>query len=284
VSAESEAYEELTRDLVARLTERGSTITVRLDRDVRNVRGMATSHQIDVLWQYTSALSPGVQTVLFECRKHKNPIKQKDLLAFKGVIDDVAAYVGEDRFADVHGVMVTYTGYQSGARDVADTYGIDVLELREPNDVDFAGRASIFKVTAVVRTPMIVNVGIEPANADEVDSERMVGGLLQDFELEHADGVREALADVLTRGVLSSLGEPARPMERVVRRFDPPVRLLLAGDQVTELVAVAADVGEAVAEEEIIIDARTRVARVLRDHLTDARIWFAHDGTYWSTD
>jgi len=42
---------------------------------------------------------------------------------------------------DCEGVMVTTTGYQKGAKAVADTYGIVITELRAPTDDDLQGRA-----------------------------------------------------------------------------------------------------------------------------------------------
>ncbi len=283
MSAESDAYEELTKDLVACLSQDDGTTTVRLERDVRNVPGKATGHQVDVLWQFTSDLPPEVQTVLFECRLHSKRIEKNALLAFKGVVDDIAGYTGSDRLQNPHGVMVTYTGYQRGARSVADTYGVEILELRDPTDADFAGRVSRFHITMVARQPVIENFGIEPADPAEIDPDRTLVGALEHFELEHADGTRETLLDVLTRGVLAGLDEPPRPKQRVVRRFETPMRLLLAGEEAASIVAVAADVSEAVIEDDFTLDGRKRVARVLRDALTDARVWFADDGKVWST-
>lgn len=111
VTEESDAYEELTRDLVERLGVLRGVSTVRLERNVV-IQGKATHHQTDVIWQFKASGTDQVQTVLFECRHYKDAIKKGRLLEFKGVVDDIAAYDGPGRIEDLSGTMVTLSRYQ----------------------------------------------------------------------------------------------------------------------------------------------------------------------------
>lgn len=63
------------------------------------------------------------------------------------------------------GVMVTTTGYQSGARNVADTYGIVILELRQPTDVDLADRVLEVNIMVEFRIPRVVDLEVEVVSA-----------------------------------------------------------------------------------------------------------------------
>ena len=73
-------------------------------------------------------------------------------------------------------------------------------------------------------------------------------------------------------------------MHRVVRRFDTPVRLLLAGTFLATVAAVAADVGETQAVSEFSVGGREYLSYVILNALSGERIWFAEDGRIWSTD
>jgi len=203
VTAESDAYEELTRTLYGRLAAAQGISTVRLERDVR-VPGKATRHQIDVLWEFIDPATGDEQVVFFECRHYKSPINQGRLLEFKAVLEDCAAYEGSDGVADANGVMVTLTGYQIGAKRVADTYGIEIVELRSPLRKDLVGRVNEIKVAMTLRTPVLDNFAVEPVDLAERDGASQVAGLNWDFEIEDADGTRRPLLHVLTAGELNS--------------------------------------------------------------------------------
>jgi len=283
VTAESDAYEELTRNLVERLGVLRGVNTVRLERNVV-IHGKATHHQIDVIWQFKIPGTDQVQTVLFECRRYKDPIKKGRLLEFKGVVDDIAAYDGPDDIENLSGTMVTLSTYQIGARRVAETYGLSITELRPPTPEDLAGRVLEIRVTMHARTPHLDNLRIEPAEPVATNQASEVGGVAEELEIDYPDGGRTNLVAHLLAGELADFDEPPTAKHRVLRTFDPPVTLVVRGQPIVTLKAAEADVSESVTETELTIDSREYLAYVLLNALNGERVWFAEDGRTWSTD
>lgn len=80
-------------------------------------------HQVDVYWEYEK--SGEVHRVAIECKNYRKSVSVGKVRDFFGVLSDLG---------DMKGVMVTKVGYQKGAKQYADFYGIDLKELRAPLD------------------------------------------------------------------------------------------------------------------------------------------------------
>lgn len=148
------SYEELTEELVGQLGDVSGITTLRLERDVP-VSGRANDNQIDVLWEFQRASGERVR-LLFECRSYARRINQQALHSWGSIVDDVS-----EPGIETVGVMVTTTGYQSGARRVADTYGIVILELRAPTDRDLANRWRSIRTELVIRMPLVTDLSVD---------------------------------------------------------------------------------------------------------------------------
>lgn len=271
-----ETYEELTRTLLERLAAHAPVTTTRLERNVA-VQGRATSNQMDVLWDLRDAVGQPIRLV-FECRSYAKPITQQALHSWRSVIDDIT-------FDDVLtvGVMVTRTGYQAGARRLAETYGIVILELRTPAERDLESRVARITVSMTPRMPHVRSFQVQAV--EQFSAEANVTAFLGEFDVVHADGRRESLMDLLFVGELNSMNEDPTPFHRIVRRFDPPVVLRHVERPVARIAALAADVGETEDEPaEIVIRGLDQVAWVLKNTITGAHIWFAEDGRFWTTE
>lgn len=269
-------YEELTRTLLERIAAHAPVTTTRLERNLA-VLGRATSNQVDVLWEFRDVVGQPIRLV-FECRSYARPITQQALHSWRSVIDDIRA----DGILTV-GVMVTRTGYQAGARRVAETYGIVILELRRPAGRDLEGRVASVTVGITARMPQVRDFQVQAA--DQLNADAQVTAFLGELSLEHSDGRREPLMDVLFDGELKSISEDPTPFHRVVRRFDPPVVLFHAERPVARIAALAAEVGETEAEPtEVVIRGLEQVAWVLKNTITGAHIWFAADRHFWATE
>jgi Restriction endonuclease len=120
-------YEKLTQDIYQTLiNEEGLTINVQ--HNLR-IQGKATKHQIDVYWEYKIA---GVNNkVAIECKNYNRQISLGKVREFHSVLTDIG---------NINGIMVTKKGYQKGAKDFAEEYGIKLIILREPTDEDWKGR------------------------------------------------------------------------------------------------------------------------------------------------
>lgn len=80
-------------------------------------------HQVDVYWEYEKY---GVEhRVAIECKNYSCGVSIGKVRDFYGVISDLEK---------VKGIMVTTVGYQKGAKQFADFYGIALKELRTPKE------------------------------------------------------------------------------------------------------------------------------------------------------
>jgi hypothetical protein len=267
----SDAYEVLAKTLVERVQVLSGIETSRIERNVR-LPGCATDHQIDVLWDVEGPR----QRFIFECRKYGRTIEQKHLLAFRGVVDDL-----QTEARPVRGIMVTPVGYQRGAKGVATTYGITVLELRPPTDSDLAGRVRRLSLTIAPRVPFVRDIQVEPVTGEVMDP--IVADTTDIYIRE--SGVLHPLVDFMLSGALNDVtAEPTAPRD-VVRRFDPPAELVVAKAEMGKIRAIKATVGERVLPlVQVDVGGQEHLAYLLRDALGGARAWFAADGRIHTTD
>lgn len=270
------SYEDVTREVVDRLARAAGVQTTRLERNVV-MRGRATANQIDVLWEFVDANGSPAR-VVFECRSYSTAIKQQALHSWRSVVDDITV----DHVATV-GVMVTTTGYQSGAQGVAETYDIVILELREPDEADAADRVWEINVALRPRLPRVANFRIDPV---EVSSgQREVRVLGSDLMIEDGKGAQQNALQVLLAGELNTIHGPPTPFHEVVRQFEPARVLFIDGAPLARVRAIAATVGEVDGDPfEFRVGGLEHIAWMLKDTLTGARVWFANDGRVWSTD
>jgi hypothetical protein len=273
------SYEELTLSLVARLAERAPVTTTRLERDVE-LRGLATVNRVDVLWEFSDGAGRPMR-VAFECRSYKRPINQQALHSWRSVVDDVST-----PGTPTVGVMVTRAGYQSGARRVAETYGVIILELRNPDPRDLHGRLSAIHVTMEARTPAIRDLRIDSTDylGDEAADTITITSSLEDLELVAEAGERVSVVDALLAGELDPIdGEPT-PFHLVTRTYEPPIVMLHLGRPLVRVKSITATVGEtAAAPTAFIVGGLEDVAYMLKETLGGRRVWFAADGRQWTS-
>lgn len=148
------------------------------------------------------------------------------------------------------GVMVTTTGYQSGARNVADTYGIVILELRQPTDVDLADRVLEVNIMVKFRIPRVVDLEVEVVSAlSEINK---VGTLSSEILIENNSGQLCGAVDLFCEGEINDIKGPLTPFHRVTRTFKPPLKLLVEGRPLGLIAAIHATVGEVSGNPEVI--------------------------------
>lgn len=80
-------------------------------------------HQIDVYWEYK--IKGIIKKVAIECKNYNSKVSIGKVRDFYGVLSDLT---------DIAGIMVTKKGYQSGAKKYATFHGINLHELRTPNE------------------------------------------------------------------------------------------------------------------------------------------------------
>ncbi|MFE4977744.1 hypothetical protein ACFRAR_37280 [Kitasatospora sp. NPDC056651] len=269
-SMSSTEYERLTRLLVERIAERSLVTTTRLEHNVV-LPGRASPHQIDVLWEFTTE-SGHAHRVVFECRRKSRSLEQNDALAFKGVVEEVSFDA-----VPTTGVMVHVKGFQLGARKIADTYGLIILEMRSPTDKDVKGRLMEIRISVTPRVPVVKDLHMD---VSELLSDVLKGPVLN-YTLEvqdpHNGWIR--VMDLLQSGEINPTTEVSTPLHRVTRSFDPPAVLALDGQPAAKVRSISATVGEELSDPfDVSIGGRENLAWTVKDVLGGESAWFTHDG------
>lgn len=134
-------YEKFTQEIYQTLINAQGVDTIDVKHNVKLKGKSGQEHQIDVYWEYEIA---GVKhKVAIEYKNYSSEVSIGKVRDFYSVLSDLT---------NVNGIMVTKVGYQSGARKFADFYGINLKELRFPNDDDWKGRIKtiVFQMQMVV--------------------------------------------------------------------------------------------------------------------------------------
>ena len=92
-------------------------------------------HQIDVYWEYQ--YDNTTFKIVIECKNYNHTVSIGKVRDFFGVLYDLE---------NVKGIMVTKKGYQEGAKKFGAHYGIDLMELREPEE----GEAIVAETTLTI--------------------------------------------------------------------------------------------------------------------------------------
>jgi hypothetical protein len=105
------------------------------------------NHQIDVYWEYEK--NGEEHRVAIECKNYSYGVSIGKVRDFYGVISDLD---------NVKGIMVTTVGYQKGAKQFADHYGISLKELRAPRDGEtIIGELDMQFETDVIHRLFLIN-------------------------------------------------------------------------------------------------------------------------------
>jgi hypothetical protein len=127
IPGSSKGFELLVREICQQMLDQDQALNVVVQHNVQK-QGRATSHQIDVYWEF--CLGGVTHKVAVQAKKWKNPIRKGDVLTFKGVLEDLPGTIG---------IMVASSCYQKGAVEVAEAAGIMICNLEENLALTFCG-------------------------------------------------------------------------------------------------------------------------------------------------
>ena len=118
-------YEKFAQEIYKHqhLFEADGITTMSVKHNVILVGKSGCKHQIDVYWEYK--IKGVIKKVAIECKNYNSKVSIGKVRDFYGVLSDLT---------DIAGIMVTKKGYQSGAKQYAACYGINLHELREPDE------------------------------------------------------------------------------------------------------------------------------------------------------
>jgi hypothetical protein len=143
-------YEILTQAIYQAIlrSEGVETINVLHNVDISGKSGC--KHQIDVYWEFR--LGGVTFKTAIECKRYADPLEIGRVRDFYAVLADVG---------NTQGIIVTTTGYQSGAKQFAEFYGINLRELRTPSVKDWHGKIKNVHINFEVVTPNIIGADIK---------------------------------------------------------------------------------------------------------------------------
>lgn len=141
--AEAIEYELLTRTIYQAILTKEGVTTANVQHNVPITGRSGVEHRIDVYWEFKQA---GItHRVLIECKNYASNLTLEKARNFFAVVHDIGNCVG---------IMVTKTGYQSGAAAFCEHYGIKLKLLRKPTKGDWEGRIQEININMTPRVPI----------------------------------------------------------------------------------------------------------------------------------
>lgn len=138
-------YELFVKDVYECLNKADGLNNVRIQHDVKLTGAAGVEHQIDVYWSFKIG---GVDyKVAIECKDYNSHVSKEKIEAFHAILNDIG---------NVHGIFASRMGFQRGAIKYAKRYGIQLMEIRHPIDVDWEGKLKNIHLELITHT--ITNV------------------------------------------------------------------------------------------------------------------------------
>lgn len=160
---ESIQYEQLTQAIYQAILQSEGITNIEVQHNVGVTGRSGVEHQIDVLWKFKQA---GVEhKVLIECKNFASALTLEKVRNFFAVIHDIG---------NAQGLVVTKTGFQSGAVRFANYYGVGLKLLRKPIESDWENRIRDINIEITAKTiasspekRLSVGVVVDAINEDQ---------------------------------------------------------------------------------------------------------------------
>lgn len=165
MSKQGEEYERFVQDVYKVLNANDGLSNAVVQHNVK-LKGVSREHQIDVYWQF----SYGTVTyrVAVECKDYKNPVTAEKIEALRSTLLDIG---------NIQGIFASRNGFQSGAEQVAKTYGIQLMQIREPLASDWNGFIKDIYINYIFRSVInvrpIILVDLEWAEENGISKENL---------------------------------------------------------------------------------------------------------------
>ena len=128
-------YEIFTQEIYNEILKNLYVKNIEVKHNVKLTGKSGQKHQIDVYWEYQ--YDNTTFKIAIECKNYNHTVSIGKVRDFFGVLYDLE---------EVKGIMVTKKGYQEGAKKFGEHYGIDLMELREPEE----GEAIVAETTLTI--------------------------------------------------------------------------------------------------------------------------------------
>ncbi len=270
--AEAIEYELLTQAIYRDILAREGVSTANVQHNVSIAGRSRVEHQVDVYWEFKQA---GItHRVLIECKNYASNLTLEKARNFFAVVHDIGNCVG---------IMVTRTGYQSGAAAFCKHYGLALKLLREPTEKDWEGRIKEIHINMIPRVPVsnethpiVCSLYLRPASEEQEVRLKSANG--QNPELVHAnpamrflgkDGqpITEELRWWIPRQLNVLEREDGGPYKQPVELTDHYISADLGnGIELVQVIGVVIDYYvETLPSHQVVLDATETVSAILKD-------------------
>jgi len=138
-------YEEFVQSIYEAILSEDGCLNIIVEMNKTNMIGVSgLAHQIDIYWEFE--IGENRYQTAIECKNFASPVPIGKIRDFHGVLTDLPK---------LNGIFVSSNGFQKGAIQYAETYGIALKEIRETRDEDFDGRIKEIHLTSHVITTCI---------------------------------------------------------------------------------------------------------------------------------
>jgi len=144
-TAKGTAYEVFVQALYQTLHDADGFDDIKVERNKTDIVGRSgCAHQIDVYWEFK--IAGQLYRTAIECKAFDGTVPIGRVRDFYGVLADVPG---------LQGIFVSLFGFQSGAKQYAEHYGIALKEMRPPTEEDREARIENFHLRIFVVIPEI---------------------------------------------------------------------------------------------------------------------------------
>lgn len=135
VSENSVSYEKLAKIIYEDILTLEGVENINVQHNVKVKGESGVDHQIDVFWEYRYA---GItHKVLIECKHYGHSVGLIHVRNMHGLLIDIP---------NSSGILVTTIGFQSGAQEYANFYGMTLKIIRKPKGSDWDGSIQIVNI------------------------------------------------------------------------------------------------------------------------------------------
>ena len=149
-------YELFIQDIYNLLNSVDGLSNVKIEHNIKLVGAANVEHQIDLFWMF--CVGGVYYRVAIECKNYNKPVSKDRIQAFHAVLNDIG---------NITGIFVSKMGFQRGAKEYAQKYGIQLMEIRKPLDQDWKNRIKTVLIDFHVLS--LANVSIK-VFADDQDN------------------------------------------------------------------------------------------------------------------
>ena len=196
-------YELFVKEIYEAILRYEGVENINVQHDIKIKGSSGVERQIDIYWEFKTA---GVKyRLIIECKDYKTAVPLEKIDAFHSKVSDIGGAIG---------VFVSKNGYQRGAIELAQKYGIQLREIRVPNDKDWDGYIRNIEIQLhylfVENVRPVFNIDTEWAKSNNYHETGFSGLTDEVFIENNIDGSRISLHTIINKLSRDTIGTNLR--------------------------------------------------------------------------